>query len=251
MWGGAFGPLQHYFLLDEAIAGRPRLVLVEVNLGRMSRQQVWSGFNYAALSRELSLPRAARVRAALGVEGVTLLDPWLYRLEERLDLLYVVPGIRARWDELLTTVGTGVNALLGVQTGFDPRAFEQLRSEARLRGLFAPEATDPAQVTALRALGTELREAGIPVLFYVAPVNSQSLAQARLLDGGALATHVESLRRAVGARPTEWLDLHAAVAAPQFRDFGGHMHRAGCEQIGRVIADAAGRLDAAGAGRAG
>lgn len=59
-------------------------------------------------------------------------------------------------------------------------------------------------------------------------------------DRQLLAERVAALGPTVGAAPEEWLDLHAIGQKADFRDFGGHLTRAGCEKVGAAVAVALG-----------
>jgi hypothetical protein len=75
----------------------------------------------------------------------------------------------------------------------------------------------PPGAATLRVPRREMEAAGVPVLFYVAPVSPARLAE-NGVDAAEFAARVDELRRAVGASDEGWLDLHAAAAPSLFRD---------------------------------
>jgi hypothetical protein len=97
---------------------------------------------------------------------------------------------------------------------------------------------DSPLLPALRAVGDELRRAGVTVLFYVSPMNEAIIGPPVTGPERRVRARIDRLRSAVGAAPEEWLDLHDAVPSDTFRDYFGHMLPAGCERVGGAIADA-------------
>ena len=51
-----------------------------------------------------------------------------------------------------------------------------------------------------------------------------------------MAARLEELRRAVGASPAEWLDLHDTLRSPSFRDWQNHLTLAGCPKVAHPLA---------------
>jgi hypothetical protein len=236
VWGGAFGPVQYYYLLDDVLAGRPEVVIIEVDQIRLVSTRITPGLLYLALSRKLSFDQALRIRTALASEGVTLFDPFLYRLEERRDVSYLVPGVQERWREVLTRWGDAVNTTAGVRTtSFDLRGLYLMSAEStRTIGRLDPN--DSPLVPVLREIGARLRRAGVTVLFYVSPMNEAILGPQ--LSANQARQRLNRLRVAVGAAPEEWVDLHDALPSDAFRDWQGHMQPVGCERVGEKLADA-------------
>lgn len=243
----AFRPLIAYYLLDEILASRPALVVVGVNLRALGTPSDDPSFRFAALSRRLSPARALAARDALAADELGLLAPPLYRLEERLGLLYVADGIREHGRSALDRAGWWLNRRLGVG---DPATLGavvvdlQTRRDADARRLArATYATDFAaspQADVLGRVVADLRAAGARVLVYVSPVNVDYLAGLGLPDAElGLASRIEALRTAVGATPEEWLDLHASERADGFSDVWNHLARPACERVARRVAAAA------------
>jgi hypothetical protein len=250
LWGAAFGPLQHYYLLDDVLAGSPRLAIVEVNLARAGLAELAPHLRYLGLSRKLTLRRALRVRQALAAEGVTLFDPFLYRLEERLGILYLVPGVQARWQEWLDAAGAAASRALRLRTvGVDARQVRQMWFDAaRARRVFGGVGTSPLD-RVLGELGRALRAAGVQVLFYVAPVDVERLDRLGVREALALPARIEALRAVAGAAPEEWLDLHALLPGDAFKDWVGHLRLPACDRVAAALADGLGaRPPAAGSG---
>lgn len=237
-WGGAFGPLQYYYLLDDVLAGKPRVVIMEIDTIRLVSTGVSPGLLYLALSRNLSFRRALRVRSALASEGLTLLDPFLYRVEAQLDVMYLVPGVQAHWRELFTRWGAAVNEAAGVRTTpLDARALRMLSLDAA-RAVVAPDPAESPLVPVLREIAHDLRRAGVTVLFYVSPLNDTLLARSVGGPERRVRQRIDRLRVAVGAAPEEWVDLHDALPSDAFHDWVGHMLPLGCERVSEAIADA-------------
>jgi hypothetical protein len=242
----AFRPIIAYYLLDDVLAARPALVVVGLNLRELGTPSDDPSFRFAALSRRLSPARALAAREALGADELGPLAPPLYRLEERLDLLYVADGIRERGRSALDTAGWWLNRRLGVGDTATLRAvvadLQTRHDEGALRSAMSTYTTDFAaspQADVLRLALEELRAADARVLLYVSPVNVEYLAALGLSDAElALADRVEALRLAVGATPAEWLDLHASERADGFSDVWNHLTRPACERVARRLAAA-------------
>ncbi|HYC21807.1 MAG TPA: hypothetical protein VEI94_03850 [Candidatus Bathyarchaeia archaeon] len=234
---GGFRATQFYYFLDDVLAGHPRLAAVEINLRSFSRD--WAEqpvLRFQNLSRKLDWQRALRVRAPLAKEEVSLLDPPVYRLEERLDALDVANGINIRGRGLLTDSGHAVNRALGLRTARVnyARTLDAERAIASYENDFA----DHWMAAMLRELLRGLREAGVRTVLFVTPVNVDRIAELGLTERLDLPARIEDLRRAIGATPAEWRDLHAAVRAPEFRDESEHLQAGGCRQVAGVLADA-------------
>jgi hypothetical protein len=239
--GGAFSPLQYYYLLDEVLADAPRLAIVEVNLGRLSGGVTGSSLRYASLSRKLSLARAWRVRTALAFDGLTLFDPAIYRLEEKLDAMYAVPGAQAAWRAVLDSRGAALGQMLHLDTvPPDARSLRMLVDfdVTSARNLFGPQQSVHPFTAVLKEFAAELRSAGVPMLFYLSPVNPDVLREARSSDKAEFPRRIDALRVAIGLTPGEWVDLHGLLRREVFRDWSGHMLPAGCEAVADAIRDA-------------
>jgi len=227
-------PLQFYALLGDVLAGRPTAVVVEVNFPALAAS-VHSSESavYRQMSRKLPLAAIPRLWGPLAREGMGLFDPLIFRAFAALDMLYVVDGIRERSHQALEDWGTAVDAALDLPVvrflelpGFDA---------ARARAVFGDDQTHSPSVQVFRMIAHDLRAAGVPVLFYVSPVNVHvldDLGVRRTLD---LPAHVEAVRVAIGATANEWLDLHDLLPATAFKDAWGHMLDPGCEAVASTL----------------
>ncbi len=230
-------PIQFYYLLDEVLAGKPEMAIVEVDL-----RAFWAGWSDSPLlrakdlSRLMSPRRAWRIRSVLPSEGLGLVDPWLFRLEERLDVLYLVDGVRARGRAALDRLGTQINTALRLPPPTPLRAGALDADSAR--EWFD---TDPARhrsAIVLRELLRGLREAGVVTVLFVAPIDVERMARFGILDGLRLPERIEALRLAIGAQPGEWRDLHALLPSKDIRDSTMHLLPAGGEKVAAAVADA-------------
>lgn len=237
----AMRPLEFYYLIDDALAGRPELAVIEVNLPFLNLEEpLWSGLSYLQLSRRLSLRRAFAVREALAADNLTLLDPAIYRLQDATDTLFVVNGLRGLVKEEVEVSGDAAARRLGLW--LVPRRRRHLwhmREDAALaRRVFAGDQTAHPMVPVLRELRVALAQAGVPVLFYVSPVNVAKLTELGVRQELGLPQRLETLRLAIGVPRRSWLDLHALHGADRFKDFAGHMTGPGCAEVAERIARA-------------
>jgi hypothetical protein len=249
VWAGAFGPLQYYYVLDALLAAAPRLAIVEVDFARAGFSDVAPHLRYVSLSRLLTIRRALRVREALAADGLTLVDPLIFRLEARFGVLHLVPGVQHHWRAFLDDAGIRLDAALGLETARAPALPRPWVTAARVREVFG--APTDVSTGVLRAIAQELHGAGVMVLFYVAPVDVELLRKLGVWNELGLPDRIASMREQIGLVPDEWLDLHAAIPAEQFRDWMGHLTPTGCARVGRSIAEAlVARLDASRSPRA-
>ena len=231
----ALRPLQFYYLLGEVLAGAPAVAIIEVNPGYL-----WPypppplrSMRYFHLSRRLSPRGVWRMHTPLAVEGVSLLDPFIYGLEEKLDLLYVGDGVRDG-ARLLLGLSRARSVIVGsARWPQDGLVERRALTETAGRGGIPAEVADHPVTLVLRELYRELRRAGVEVLFYVPP---QKVEQPDP-DEAVQSRTVEAVRDAVGAMPLDWLDLHARLTPEAFRDANQHLHPVGCERVADAIGD--------------
>jgi hypothetical protein len=226
-------PLHFYYLLDDVLAGRPALVVVEVHVTAFSPLRRRSTV-LPELSRRLSLARAWPVRRALADQQVGPFDPPLYRLAHALGVGHVMTGIRTGAQEALN------RSARAAETRAHVRSVRHRVATVGTRALSDDPAVlrdDPA-VVALRALLTGLRDAGVGALLFVTPMAAEHVADWLVLDAAPLPAKIEALRAACGATPEEWLDLHALLDGDAMRDGMGHLRPAGAERLAAVLAGA-------------
>jgi hypothetical protein len=239
-----FRPLHYYYLLDDILGGRPGLVVIQINLRWYSPFFIeGEGARFRNLSRKLDLRRALRIADGLSEENLTLLDPWLYRLEDAVGLLYVPAGVRLLTGTTLEGLGDALVRTAGLR-GSNPwvRTLRQSRwqpmTRERVRREYGGDWIGQSSTRILREIVSTLHEERVAVLLYVSPVNVERLRSALdAPDDLALPERIEALRTAVGARPAEWLDLHALLSREAFADNLNHMRADGCARVAGALAD--------------
>jgi hypothetical protein len=227
-------PIYAYALLDEALATGASLVVVEVNLRLFLDPMARPGWEtMPGLVRKLDLAQALHVRRALEHEGMTVLDPPLLQLRERVGLLHVFEGARQGALDWLVSTSERVTSALALPR----RTLPPLAEVARRMSLsYMVDYTSHPTASALRALVSDLHDTRIPVVLYVSPINVEAQEQAPGFDPVELERRIDELRISVGATPAEWLDLHATQPAGRFRDFHNHLFSQGCIDVGRALA---------------
>jgi hypothetical protein len=225
-------PIDFLALLNETSAQLPLTAVVSVNLRFVRASQEASEARLPQLARKLSLRQAWDVRDDLRESGVSLLDVVLMRWKERLGLLYAVEGMRAGASARLDDASAALSGLLGVAPTRDGRAAPGEGQSSAYRTDFASH----PQAATLRLLRRDMEAAGVPVLFYVAPVSPRRLAEGGV-DPEDFARRVEALRQAVEVSPDAWLDLHAAVPTALFRDRRNHLLAAGCKIVSAALTE--------------
>jgi hypothetical protein len=237
-----FRPLQFYYLLDAVIATEPSVAVVEVNVGALPNVGFARQIRYLSLSRTLSFAQALRVHDALAQDDLSVLDPWLYRLEARHDLLYVSDGIQSWARRRLDDAGGWVNHRLGLRTSrLDLRAARLAMAgvdATAMRRIYDVDQARAPMTGVLREVYRGFRRAGVDVQFWVAPINVDRLADVGVRDELDLPARIERIRIAVGATPEEWLDLHALHPKDVLADWAGHAKPEGCQRTAERIAAA-------------
>lgn len=225
-------PLHFYALLDDVLDAGAQVVVVEVNLRTFLPKEALPGrARLPHLARKLDLRDAIRLREALALDGLTVLDPAVIRLKEQLGLLFAFEGLRSSFLDRLRAESSRLTRAIGLR----PLRPQMLVAYARgLRALHESDYAAHPNVELLRAIRERARARGVPVLFYVSPVRPQAPAQRD--HARRLATRIDELRRAVGATRGEWLDLHATLPLEMFRDTHNHLRHAGCGRVGTPIA---------------
>lgn len=227
-------PLFYFTLLDEALALQVELVVIEVNLRTFMDPLARRGEErLPGLARKLAFRESLKVTASLEREGLSVLDPPLMRLKEQLGLLYVLEGAREAGLGWLHDAGEQARTTLGLARRSIPPINEIAR---RARLSYAVDFGDNPNAAVLRAMFAELRQAEVPFVAYVAPINMDYLRTTKELGDDDIARRIEDLRQDVGASEVEWLDLHDALPASMFRDFQNHMLAPGCVRLARPIA---------------
>ncbi|HZR82498.1 MAG TPA: hypothetical protein VFD92_15495 [Candidatus Binatia bacterium] len=235
--GALLRPIHDVFLLDEALAAEPELVAIEVNLVWLNPPrgivpQAWR----ERLSRYLSAARMPRILDALAVEQASLADPFLFRLEDALGILYAPPGARLAAADAAAAASLAAERALGIARR---RAAAEPSDVAWVGEAYARDFAATTNVSLLRELRRGLAEARVRALFFVAPVNEGELARRGMPVPEDLAQRIDRLRVAAGIPSDDWLDFHAAVRPEDFRDVLGHVVESGRVRLMDDLAAAA------------
>ena len=240
------------YLLNRVLEGHPRVVVVEVNPRAFSDAfTIGISGDQNLLARELPMSWAIQLAPALQHEGVSLLDPFIYRGLDRVGMLHVPNGLRELGHGWLADAGSAVESFAGLRkqsfrSPFRPlvemegegASFRVRLSSNGARVNYGGEWALYPTTSVMRFLRQTLAANGIPVLFYLTPVNVDRIAALGLTSELAIDEKVEALRTAIGAARGEWLDLHELVRDERFRDHSEHLNHEGCLQVARAIANA-------------
>ena len=233
-------PIHFYALMDDVVALSPALVLLEVNLRDFLVRGVRPGpERMPGIARAMSFGKSLRVRASLEGLGLSVLDPPIMRLKQQLGLLYVFEGARQMAIDWLAVAGGTVGNALGLRQRAYPPLGEVLR---RLGASYMVDYASNPNADVLQAISTDLHDAGVPFIFYVSPIDVETLAKNGNIDREELTRRIEALRQRVGVSRAEWLDLHDTLPTTMFRDANNHLLLPGCAQVGRPLAEHAFRL---------
>ena len=232
-----FRPIHFYSLLDRVEAGRPQVVLIEVNFRTFADAYVGA---MPEVSRFLSPVEVRAVRPALISEGIGLFDPWLYRFQAATGLLYGLPTLRLLAQTFYYRVTAAASEWLGLRV-VEPAAARVLKGPVDSSFLWLHYGHDPAataQAAVLRTLRERLQVRGITVRFYVTPLDVDRIAGLGLTEALGVDAKLAALRTAIGAAPDEWIDLHATAHSPDFRDFADHLQAQPLRRVAEQVADA-------------
>jgi len=235
-------PYDFYFVADAVVDAGADLVILPFNLAAFSWS--WRGrFPRPELSSWIHSGRIAQT-ALLPVHdiGLTMDRLLFYRLVER------AVGIEA-WHAFArqqARVGKGRQDLELWASGFqEPNAvaafrrhyYLKLGSRIRIRkakrfnelghennhgGAFAGQDPSHPVIRIFDAALGALREAGVPVLVYVVPLNYEHCASLGLFDEAGLARTLESLEEVAQRNDALFLDLHRLLPDEGFIDAPGH-----------------------------
>ena len=236
----AFGVFSHYFLVDRVLAARPDVVVISVNLRWFS--PTWGGVDPPPIAgwlparrwpEALALPVAAVGRSldelafyrALVAGGALL--PW-YRLQrdqqwvragwgalaERLQLLFGMPEGRAYlqshgWHAMNLRVKDGRRTRQDAMNVYAP--------------VFAGLDPELPPLRALRALVSHLRDGGVAVILYIAPLNVEHLERLRVYDAAGAARAVARVHDIAEGLGAGFVDLHALLPDSAFADHNDHL----------------------------
>jgi hypothetical protein len=215
---------QFYYLADRVLTGRPRFAVVEVNLRTFASDWLetpWLRFPHLAAG--VPTRKVVQMRETLAAQGLGPLTPIVYRLQEKTGTLFLIDGLRRLGADSLDAVGADVNAALGLATRPDADSLARLVQRRllldaeRAQAWYGQDFVATPTAAVLRALAADLRAAGVPTCFVVAPINRARLAKLGVsLDD--LDRRLERLRVALGAQPEAWVETSAVFRPQDFVD---------------------------------
>lgn len=240
-WPG-IGPIAEYCVIDEIIAVRPDLVVLEVNLRSVGTGPLGAvGYpEFAGFIPEDRLLEAGGL--PLSDAGITFdrmltyhaivaagrERDWFYFADRQARVLHVRDAFE-EWLEFETgrteladrKVILGLTAYANVLLPGRNRA-QREAAEKSLRGAIDGVSRNSARLRVLGALLRRIHDAGVPALVWVAPVNLEHLKYLNVpLDG--LDRSAEAVRAIAAANGASFLDLHWALPDRAFIDSGDHV----------------------------
>jgi hypothetical protein len=253
----ALGPIAAYCLLDEILAVRPDIVVLEVNLRSVGARQLGAfGFpELAGYIRANRLPEAAFL--PLSDAGITLdrllmyrslfalgaQKPWASLADRQARLVHVRDFVE---DRIARATG-GERALLGRQFAIAAWVYardltpgrNRITKHAALVKLRPVLEGVPPEGTRLRVLSATLERlgaAGVPTVVWVPPVNLEHMGSLGFSSDG-LSRSAKSVGLVTKAAGASFVDLHGILGNDAFVDSGDHLTGDGSEDGARAVGD--------------
>jgi hypothetical protein len=258
----AWTPIGEYCIIDKVLAAKPDFVAIELNL-RSVKPGPLAMFSYSelagwiapshtleALFQPLSdagitanqlLLYQALVRAGAEPEWMALLDRQARLLNSRDVLEYWVKG---RTGSITTAdalfYGRVKDQTLWVDN--DRGRSTKVLIERHFADLLAGIRSDSPRLVVLGTVLRRLRNAGVPTLLWVSPVNVQYFRELGIpLDG--FERSMSTIGQVVESEGAVYADLHALLSDGQFRDYADHYTLTGDDPgSARVAAELARRI---------
>jgi len=226
-----------YYAFSQAIArAHPDRLVIPLNLASLSRQ--WRA-QWDRLEALGWLP-PSRVPEALSLP----LYSWGLTLDRLLSYVALVDlGLGSRWYEFrkaqvrasrgLQELRQRVQRRWGLPGGGEPPVnpelfpgrrdrFRASRLEAMYSDALAGASPSHPALVLVRAALRTFKEAGIPTLLYVSPINVEHLQRVGLDSRPGLDRTIETVRRLAEEEGADFLDLHDLLPDAGFRDAPGH-----------------------------
>ena len=243
----ALGSISFHFLARDIIAARPDLIVWQVAFSHTN--DYWlRGNTHHEFSGRLSM----RDLIELSVLPIHQLDLsfddllaykflanpgmrpiWLSLIKEqsrvqraRAAFEQTLPGKGGKSPERLFTGIQGLNVLADqlVEVDGRPRYSSEWAVDRLGEGL---KGINPDHIL-LQILVKSLvlfREAEIPVVIYLSPINIEYLRSIEMVNANLLRTSIETYRSVANDHAAEFVDLHDVLPDASFRDAQGHFHR--------------------------
>lgn len=240
-WPG-IGPIGEYCVIDEVIAARPDLVVVEVNLRTIGAGPLGPA-SYPELAGFIDGDRLLEAaRLPLADAGITLDRllmyraliasghemEWEYFANRQARLLHLRDTFEEWLDELLGTneladrrVVLGLSAYAKILVPGRNRA-QRAQADRNLHAALDGVSKDGSRLRVLGAGLERLRRAGVRTLVWAAPVNIEYLKTLGFAVDG-IDRSAESVRRVVEAHGASFVDLHWMLPDDAFVDSGDHV----------------------------
>ena len=254
----ALGSVTYHFLAPDIIAAEPDLIVWQVAFAHTNSYWL-RGNTHHEFAGQLSILDLADL-ALLPIHHLDLSADDLLEYK-----LLMAPGLRSLWAwtvEEQSRVQKARNALekglvgeesIGPELGFgrmealnqNGRQLVRIEGRARFAGKRAIHQQGeglrglrPDHVVA-RILGKTLalfRDAEIPVVIYLNPINIEYLRSIGVVDEDLLRTSVETYRSVAAEYGATFIDFHDALPDASFVDAQGHFHRTEAfDAAGRMI----------------
>lgn len=254
----ALGSVTYHFLARDIIAAQPDLIVWQVAFTHTNGYWLTENTHHEFAGRLPLLDIGRTLLLPIHELGLSADDLLAYKL-------LMTPGLRTAWQWLgkeQSRVQKGRDAfeewLTGGARHRPERKFRRTRGlrlnaghisevDGRLRYLGSRavmhlgeglRGLEPDHVL-VRVLGETLglfREAGIPVVMYLNPINIEHLRGLEVVDDDLLAMSIETYRSVAVESGAIFVDLHDAVPDASFIDARGHFHRTEAfDAAGRMI----------------
>ena len=254
----AMGPASYYFLSDRIIKARPDLIVWEISFTHASERwhRVLPRPELAAWMAPERIPDALNMPVEyIGLTADELLfynlivqtgqqDIWQKALNQlsRVDKVRGIveektsayTGSRA---EFLFFLSVALTNLHNLQQDGNPLRYNQLGEIKHFGGVLSGIEPGHPTLRFVTATVRQFREAGIPIVVYLNPINFQHLKKLGLIQPDRFRKSLNSFRLSVTDAGGNFLDLHRLLPDDHFADMSGHFRHDDEIQAQKRVAD--------------
>ncbi len=226
----------YYFVSDLVLAGEPDALVMAFNpaslsqrwRAKLARPQLAGWIPPMQIVEAISLPfhwvhlSLDDLFLYMGIVNVGADRAWMWVLHEQARISKALDAIVSHVNSPIREIDSLVRRRSFIADA-EPARETAYRVHERYGEAFAGIDLDHPAFQMLRASLNRYRDAGVPVVVYVVPINFEHFRDLGSFGGAGLATTSENLRLIVEASGASFIDLHDLIPDSGFRDGSGHL----------------------------